>query len=222
MVNNYTHIGFLPGNSLQSSELNELQERFYLNQTLDNNLISNWLIFTDDYSNITGSTFDNYLGIPSSGILPLNPNLVEINESSSDLVIKINPGWYRINDFKTSNISLWTYLEEETTLTLSINTSDDLYTVKVDISIEEVLSSSIEEEEGYQFNSNTGGFIEPWIQGSNRLKLIISKIELVLPIEQSNGDILLCKIKKGIDNVPSNNFLIQYPNNYKINVINIT
>ena len=222
MVNNYTHIGFLPGNSLQSSELNELQERFYLNQTLDNNLMSNWLIFSDNYSFITGSTFDNYTGIPSTGIIPVNPNLVDSYTDSSSVIIRMNPGWYRVNNYNTNNISLWAYLDEQKITSLALNSLDATYTVRITISLEEILCSSLEDDEGYSFNSNTGGFVEPWIQGSNRFKLTITEMEVLQPIQQNVTDIVLCKIRKGVSNVSSSNFLVQYINNYKINDINIT
>jgi len=220
MINNYSHIGFLPGNSLQSSEINEIQERFYLDQTLQNNFLYNWLIFSDNYQTITGLSGDAYLG--SNKCLPINPNLIESYYDNGNVIINLKVGWYKINSEITSNMSIWCYLDEVKTLSVPFTANAGLYTVVLDISLEEILCSSIEEDEGYAFNSNVGGFIEPWIQGSNRFKLKINDLILRYPSEQNLYDAVIAKIRTGIDGIEIGRFLVQYNNNYKINDINIT
>lgn len=222
MINNYSHIGFLPGNSLQTSELNEIQERFYLDQTLNSFLIGNWLIYSSDYSYVTGSTMDTYDGLSVNGIIPSNPNQIEIYYDNENIIVNMNSGWYRINHTLTNNISMWVFLDNQITNTLSLTTEDGLYLIFVNINFEEIECSSDENDEGYSLNSNSGGFIEPWIPGSNRFKLSISDFKILKPFEQEFNDIPIAKIRKGIDSVPSDTFLIQYTNNFKINEINIS
>lgn len=220
MINNYSHIGFLPGNSLQSSEVNEIQERFYLDQTLRNNFLFNWLVFTDNYSVLTGRVEDNYLGLNFS--LPINSNLIEAYQSASEIKINFKTGWYKINNSITNNMSIWCYLDTDKTTTIPLNSSNGLYTVILDVSFDEIACSSAQEDEGYAFNSNVSGFIEPWIPGSNRLKLTIKDLIVRYPEEQNLDDLAIIKIRTGIDGIESGRFLIQYTNNYKINDINIT
>jgi len=219
MLNNYSHIGFLPGNSLQSSEINEIQERFYLDQTLDNIFLFNWLVFTENYSNITGNLNDLYYGSSYYNSIPINPNLIESYYLDNLITIKIKTGWYKIKHLTTSEIAIWVYLNEDKETSFPINIPSGKYDIGLDISFEEVLCSSDEADEGYFFNSNVGGYIESWIPGSNRFKLTINNIKLIYPLEQNLSNIVIGKVRTGIDNIPSGTFLIQYNNNYKINNI---
>lgn len=217
-INNYSHIGFLPGNSLQSSELNEIQERFYLDQTLYNSFLFNWLIFSDNDSLITGKTDDKYLY--SASCLPINPNLVEASYESNSLTIVVNPGWYKVNSPVTNNMSVWLYLTQGKSATVD-SPSTGIYTICLDLEHEEILCSNNIEDEGYEFNSNVGGYIEPWVPGSNRLKLSLKDLIVKLPNQQRPEDLPLVKIRTGIDNIANGRFLVQYMNNYKIDDINI-
>jgi hypothetical protein len=219
MINNYTHIGFLPGNSLQSTELNELQERFYLNQTLDNNFLANWLIFSEDYSSITGTT-DPYIGPFNQKIIPLNPNQIQASLTDS-IEITMKSGWYKLTEHHTGQINLWTYLEEDKKAYLPI-TSIGTYGFGVIVEFKEIECTNNENDEGYQFNSNVADFIEPWIQGSNRFKLSITDFQIIYEIEATPNLIRIGNIKKGIDTIPNGTILVQYNNNYKINNIVIS
>lgn len=219
MINNYSHIGFLPGNSLQSSELNELQERFYLDQTLQNNFLFNWLIFTENNFTITGLQSDTYNGPYSGNIIPLNPNLIETFYSLNNITIRLNSGWYKINHNITSNMAVWVYLDGVKEISVPMSISGGLYYVGMNIELSEILCTSTEEDEGYFFNSNVGGYIEPWIPGSNRFKILIGDLKLIFPNEQTSQDLTILKIRTGTGEIASGRFLIQYINNYKINDI---
>lgn len=222
MINNYSHIGFLPGNSLQSSELNEIQERFYLDQTLQSNFIHNWFIFTENYTAITGIESSSYLGPYSTNVLPMNPKMVVAYYSVTDLTVTLNVGWYKINNQSTNNMSIWCYLNESKTTSMSMNAAAGTYTVVLDFSFSEVLCSADGIEEGYAFNSNVGGYIESWIPGSNRFKASINNVFIQYSTDQIPTDLTIAKIRTGVDDVVSGRFLVQYNNNYKINDINIS
>lgn len=221
MINNYSHIGFLPSNSLQSSELNEIQERFYLDQTLQNTFLANWLILTENNSIITGLDSSPYLGPYVTNAIPINPNLIEAYNTADNIIVNLNIGWYKINNSITNNMSIWCYLDEMKTISLPISSSAGLYTVTLDVSFTDIPCSPEESEEGYTFNSNVGGYIEPWIFGSNRFKLVINDLQVKYPTDQTLDDLTIIKIRTGIDGIAFGRFLIQFNNNYKINDINI-
>lgn len=99
---NYVLHGFKPGNALQASELNEIQENFYKNLTLHNILLKNWL-FIGEAGFTSGG--DVPLRGPSwMGAVPLHPfeSVVRID---NDLVFKKD--WYLIDDF--SGLKFWVY-----------------------------------------------------------------------------------------------------------------
>jgi len=104
---NYYLIGFKPGFPLQASELNELQEQFYLQQTLTNTCISNW----------------QDKGMPFwPGATPLDPNYFTISGTGTTRTVTITPGWFYVNiptSTSTSGFGIWIW--NKNTFSSSIN-----------------------------------------------------------------------------------------------------
>ena len=100
---NYYMLGFKPGYALQAQELNELQEIFYIQQTLSLNLISNW-------STTSAGTALDLNGLPWNGCTPFSPNLV--NYSDSTLTFKV--GWYLLKHVNfNAGLAVWIYNNQE-------------------------------------------------------------------------------------------------------------
>lgn len=97
----YYFIGFKPGFPLQASELNELQETFYVQQTLTQELMKNWFVIT--------RTSPGYpvTGVPWEGCTPVNDNLITTNDGNT---VSISSGWYLLKqqDFN-GGFGVWVY-----------------------------------------------------------------------------------------------------------------
>lgn len=117
---NYIMSGYKPGYALQASELNELQEQFFLQQTLTNRCLFNWV------SN-NKTPFGN-------GTTPYSPTNLSVIASGLNLIITASAGWYFVVD-KTyssngidvnSGIGFWCYLNQSINTTIaksSVSTS---------------------------------------------------------------------------------------------------
>jgi len=116
---NYYAVAFKPGYPLQASELNEMQEIFYVQQTLTQIMIANWL----SYSVISSVAGTPVTGPGWNGCTPINYNLIT-HSSENDLVC--NPGWYLIKDSNINGgIGVWVY--KSTTTTISSVTNSTSY-----------------------------------------------------------------------------------------------
>jgi len=103
---NYYLTAFNPGYALQASELNELQEIFFVNQNLSQRTNANW-------SN-AGYKIPFW-----EGCIPLNPSSVSISQvttanSSSTFTVTLANDWYLWTE-KTSKMSFWIYNNLSTT-----------------------------------------------------------------------------------------------------------
>lgn len=111
---NYWLVAFRPGFPLQAAELNELQEIFYIQQTLNQELIKNWLI-ADKIS-------PGYVvtGIPWEGCTPVNPNLITLSPDSTNITFK--SGWYLLKQTSwNSGFGVWIYNSTDSVVTLNNN-----------------------------------------------------------------------------------------------------
>jgi len=105
---NYYAVAFKPGFPLQAAELNEIQEIFYIQQTLTHEMFANWK--TKQYNDLLSIT-----ATPWNGATPLNPNLIEA--TGSDVInVTCKAGWYLIKQKETdtlnsvnSGFSVWVY-----------------------------------------------------------------------------------------------------------------
>lgn len=115
---NYYIVGFNPGYALQASELNELQELFFLNQSLSNRMNGLWAA---------------YGRIPTiwNGLVPVDPrsplltsdntNLGSISittptyaSSIGSFNLYMRPGWFYWVD-TDSKLGFWTYIDKTIT-----------------------------------------------------------------------------------------------------------
>lgn len=93
----YQLIAFKPGYPLQHSELNEMQEMFYVQQSLTAIMWSNWCTYK------VASTI-NSKGPGWEGATPLQPSLLQFSNN----ILTVSPGWY-LCALKTSGFYIWLY-----------------------------------------------------------------------------------------------------------------
>lgn len=106
---NYILHGFIPGNALQASELNEIQENFYKNLTLHNYLLQNWIfIGSPDF---TSGNNDPVRGPSWVGAVPFHP-FTSVGLIGNQITFKKD--WYLVDDF--SGIKFWIYNNTEKTI----------------------------------------------------------------------------------------------------------
>lgn len=97
---NYFLLGFNPGYALQASELNEIQELFFMNSSLTQRMNANWS--------------DLNYKIPFwSGLIPLSPSQIEITDvtftsTNVSFVVAAENGWYLWTN-PESQMSHWIY-----------------------------------------------------------------------------------------------------------------
>jgi hypothetical protein len=116
---NYVLTGFKPGYALQASELNELQEQFYVQHTLTNRCMSNWYYDTE------------YLyTMPFwSGTTPYTSSLITNIRSIASVTVTAGVGWYYLIDSTTPNTNLsinsgigfWVYNDVATSITIAFS-----------------------------------------------------------------------------------------------------
>jgi hypothetical protein len=109
---NYFMVAFKPGFPLQASELNEMQEIFYTQQTLTQTLFANWHVkdLLEQNGAAMGST-------PWNGCTPLSSHLVSYTTTNDKITAVFKAGWYLL---KQENINggfgIWVYNSIDTTV----------------------------------------------------------------------------------------------------------
>lgn len=111
---NYVLTGFKPGYALQASELNELQEQFYLQQTLSNKCLFNWLSSTNTVPFWNGAT-------------PFLPGQFTATNNSSSIKFTFSSGWCYLTDktytsnnvMVNSGMGFWCYINTNIEFNLS-------------------------------------------------------------------------------------------------------
>lgn len=129
---NYKMLAFRPGYALQASELNEMQEHFYMQMSLTINMITNWV----NNSNLLQSPM-LISGPGWVGTTPLYPGesphgagMKQI--TNTGLNIQFRSGWYltelvNIDNSTQSGLKFWVYLdipENDPAFKVSITQSD--------------------------------------------------------------------------------------------------
>lgn len=116
---NYYLVGFTPGFALQASELNEIQELFFVNQSLTLRQQNVWR--TEGYD------------VPFwEGLVPYDPTQIEVsnisyNQGIGSVTVTVNPGWYLWTDFRDSKLTFWIQVNDTYTSTVSTESSNDEY-----------------------------------------------------------------------------------------------
>lgn len=120
---NYDFIAFKPTFNLQASELNELQEMFFTQQSKTIEMVHNWFGYklldrqlAKGPNNISKQFLDKFtnkdvLSSKWSTLTPIDPNTISVEPNNS---IQVNSGWYFLKnesdgDFKLSAFK-WIYL----------------------------------------------------------------------------------------------------------------
>jgi len=109
-IKNYYAVAFKPGYPLQASELNEMQEIFYVQQSLTQAMMSTWL--SQEVLNSAGGA--PVTGPGWEGCTPLDPTL--ITHISGVLTCKI--GWYLVKS-STINGGLGVWVYNNTSFTIA-------------------------------------------------------------------------------------------------------
>ena len=113
LAKNYYAIAFKPGYPLQASELNEIQEIFYIQQTLTQEMISAWT----SYSVLSSQDGLPVKGPGWQGCTPLTPNTITKNSDPASITLTAKAGWYLVKD---SNINggfgVWVYNDTNTVI----------------------------------------------------------------------------------------------------------
>jgi hypothetical protein len=109
----YYMLAFTPGYALQASELNEVQELFFLNQNLTQRMNKNWVS-----SGAQVPFWDGLIPLNQAGVTATAPTYSNGQAFASN--IQVNEGWYLWTDF-VSKLSFWVYLDQ--TITSSSTTS---------------------------------------------------------------------------------------------------
>jgi hypothetical protein len=101
---NYYAVAFKPGFPLQASELNEMQEIFYVQQTVNNEFLktNDWTIKTT----------------PWDGATPMLKSMVVF--STTDSTITIKSGWYHIkSSLFNGGVGVWIYNDTDLSTTIT-------------------------------------------------------------------------------------------------------
>lgn len=155
---NYVFLGFKPGFPLQASELNEIQENFHVQQTLNSEMMFNWM----GNSGISGPAWQ--------GATPVKPELLDrTTTSGTSTTVVLSPGWLFIkNQSFMGGLGMWIYNPSTYTFTATLAT-DATYGIAVKTQeIDSIIDSTI--------NDNSGGPRNIYGQntaGANRIKIIL-------------------------------------------------
>ena len=197
---NYTLVAFNPGYALQASELNEVQEYFFLNQNLTQRMNYNWTSTTNAYH------------IPYwEGAIPLSPledgispvRVEDIDYDGLQVTGKfiIPSGWYLCTD-TTSKLSFWVVNPTDYEETL-VGTGFNTYYVGFEGTFSKVdccpTDTCDEETQSPELRDNSQGYTNTWNTcGASRFKFTLSNIDIsgslpsnfypIIKIVIDNGD----------------------------------
>jgi hypothetical protein len=165
---NYYAIAFNPGYPLQASELNEVQELFFMNNTLSNRFSSIW--------QAKGSNIPYW-----NGMIPLDPTYISLTDVTNasgiwEGTITISNGWYLWNN-PNSNLGFWIYLDEAVSGTFDIPFGDTSYVgfTVLDQVISCCSSSTCSDTQDEDIRDNSSGFAGGYLTcGASRLKATIN------------------------------------------------
>jgi hypothetical protein len=115
---NYYILGFNPGYALQASELNEVQENFFLNLNLTQRMNANW-------------SFVGYKIPFWQGAIPLSPTQVtstppSVVSGAATFTISCASGWYLWTE-PSSRMSFWIYIDSA--ISQSFTTTQSSHTI---------------------------------------------------------------------------------------------
>ncbi len=158
-IKNYFLVGFKPGFPLQASELNEVQEQFFVQQTLTAMCINDW------YGKGTAGPF-------WSGATPLTSSLLSVTAGAgtNTPTITLSAGWLFVRGSNTNGLGIWIYNDTARTYTTNITTTASRGVwIKSEV-IDYTMDTDLSDNAGG--GSRTGfGFIN---SGADRIKLTVT------------------------------------------------
>lgn len=191
---NYYFLAFKPGFPLQAAELNEMQEIFYLQQTLTQTMFANWGV--DAYRR---QGVIPMLATPWDGCTPLSPDLVVVEYDATTTTLTkgiFKAGWYLLKSSNfNSGLGVWVHnptdVEFVSNYSLSSpSTMDGNYGIKVKLNVINCTKASPpgeNEDITLQDSSNVNSINGPC--GAARIQLKITGFgntatsdEILLPI----------------------------------------
>jgi len=155
---NYPLIAFTPGYALQASELNEIQETFYLQQSLTQGMFAYWPL-TGDVGRV-GATLKYPMW---NGAVPYNPNLVTFANG----IVTVAKGWYLVT--VGNSLKYWLYNQNDLTTTATTGQQ-----IGFNLTFEFIPCSESQSAEGYVFTDNSAGYNNGNSCGAHRYKVIIN------------------------------------------------
>jgi hypothetical protein len=224
---NYPMLAFKPGYALQASELNEIQENFYVQKTLSDNLLQKWWK-TGTNLQLTGVATDSLYGPGWEGVIPLDPLQLTyaILSIGNDNILTFGPNqvggyppgyrWYLVTD-PTTKFKFWMSINVSgLNISLLTNTLPPLTYVGLRVNTSFVNCSSTETDPGYIFNDNSSGNYIQNTCGASRYKIAPKNTPWVSQTTLTADFLPLLKIRKNADTASQGVILIQYMNNYLI------
>ena len=225
---NYPMLAFKPGYALQASELNEIQENFYVQKTLSDNLLQKWWK-TGTNLQLTGVATESLYGPGWEGVIPLDPLQLTsaIIPYGGDNILTISPNsaggypagyrWYLVTD-PTTKFKFWMSINViNINISIFTNTLPALTYVGLKINASYVNCSSTETDPGYIFNDNSSGNYIQNTCGASRYKIAPRATPWSARGDLVDSNFLpLLKIRKNADTASQGVILIQYMNNYLI------
>ena len=115
---NYPMLAFKPGYALQASELNEIQDTFYIQKTLSDNLLQNWWKTGTNLS-LTGTATSALYGPGWEGAIPLSPSNFVFNDLSVLFYFTgvVSRQWFLVTDPNTK-FKFWCVFDTSTLSTI--------------------------------------------------------------------------------------------------------
>ena len=225
---NYPMLAFKPGYALQASELNEIQENFYVQKTLSDNLLQKWWK-TGTNLQLTGVATESLYGPGWEGVIPLDPLQLTsaIIPYGGDNILTISPNsaggypagyrWYLVTD-PTTKFKFWMSINViNINISIFTNTLPALTYVGLKINASYVNCSSTETDPGYIFNDNSSGNYIQNTCGASRYKIAPRATPWSARGDLVDSNFLpLLNIRKNADAASQGVILIQYMNNYLI------
>lgn len=213
---NYFLIAFKPGIALQAAELNEMQEIFNLNNTLNIHFYSQWPIIGN---NLSVEKQEELTQIP--GVNYSNPNILEQNYpliksqivmmmEGNSIKLQFKTGWYTVVN---GSYNYWFYNFETKEVIVDVPTTTSPKQIYLNHTTQIVPSSFVPTEEGYFFHDRSNRFINDITDGADRIKLVITSFS---ETNDSEENVAICKIVN-----TGESFVLSAINNYAIQKIDI-
>jgi hypothetical protein len=155
---NYPLIAFTPGYALQASELNEIQETFYVQQSLTQGMFANWPL-TGEVGQV-GATLKYPMW---NGAVPYDPNAVTFANG----IVTVGAGWYLVT--VGNGLKYWLY--NDNILTASATAGQQ---IGFSLTFQFIPCSESQSAEGYVFTDNSAGYNNGNSCGAHRYKVTIS------------------------------------------------